>query len=106
MFGYDEGEVPDFIFASLRHVTQIYCLLTVLNSFGRPDFLNLTICGVAMFQFSNLNTLRKSSFRYLVAGLFLSFIYDLFWLVLNWQEYEDDLAESEEAGGKTELAIK
>ncbi len=41
----------------------------------------------------------------MVVGLILSFIYDLFWLIMLWVEYNEDQLETTEYG-KSEIEIK
>jgi hypothetical protein len=54
---------------------------------------------------NNKEFLRKKTFRMMVVGLILSFIYDLFWLIMLWVEYNEDQLETTEYG-KSEIEIK
>ena len=71
----------------------------------RPDFLNLTICAIALLQLNSIQTVRKTTFRWLIVGIMVSFIYDIFWLSMEWEEFEDDLTETKE-DGKIEQGVK
>jgi hypothetical protein len=59
--------------------TLIYTVLNLLAGLYRADFVNITVCVVAIYLLSNPSEVHKSSFRILVAGTVLSFCYDLLW---------------------------
>uniref|UniRef100_A0A7S3FXC5 Uncharacterized protein n=1 Tax=Strombidium rassoulzadegani TaxID=1082188 RepID=A0A7S3FXC5_9SPIT len=105
VFNYEEEDYHLFLFKMLKVVTGIYMGFTLLISISRPDFLNTSICFLAIYQLSNIDELRKHVFRLLVVGVAISFVYDFAWLNLLWTEYEEDLAESSELG-KVEMGIK
>ena len=71
--------------------------------FHRTDFINLTICAVAIFVMQNIHAVSKNHFRYLVGGIFISLVYDILWLVFVAGAYA---ASSEKADGGTEDGIR
>jgi hypothetical protein len=99
--GYEN--LPNFMFRCLTYLTVIYLCFSILQSFERPDFLNLTLGCISIFQLSNREKLRKSSFRNLVLGLILSFFYDLYWISLEWVDFE---ASTDEDGTNPEKSLK
>jgi hypothetical protein len=72
-------------------ILWIYTVLTVFVLFHRPDFINLTICVVALYMMFNTDRLNRQTFRGLVLSIFMSLIYDLIWFVLKHAEYTQDL---------------
>ena len=96
--GYTDDEFPGFLFSSLIYVNYFYIIITIMTSFIRPDFLNLTIGCIATLMLNNVRTLRRKHFRLLVFGIILSLCYDMIWLPLEWETYEDDLDESVSEG--------
>jgi hypothetical protein len=65
--------------------------------------LNLTLGCISIFYLSNREKLRKQSFRNLVLGMILSFFYDLYWISLEWNDFE---ASTEEDGTNPEKSLK
>ena len=57
----------------------------------RPDFLNLTVCVVGIYMMFNIDVITKTKFRLLVAGIFLSLVFDFIWLFLKHTEYSQTL---------------
>jgi len=51
----------------------------------------VTVCTVAIYMLLNLPKVTQNTFRWLVFGIFLSIIYDLFWFSMKTQEYTADL---------------
>ena len=60
-------------------VTLIYTVLNLFAGLYRADFVNTTVCAVAIFLLTNPEMVDKTSFRLLVAGTFLSLVYDIVW---------------------------
>jgi hypothetical protein len=60
-------------------VTVINTVLNLFAGLYRADFLNITVCAVAIFLLTNPEMVEKTSFRLLVAGTFLSLVYDIVW---------------------------
>ena len=83
-------------------MTFIFTIMTCLVHFYKPDFVNLTVCAVAIHLLSNAKDARPEQFRYLVAGTILSFGYDVLWLLLKGPDYAGD---DEEEGG-VEAAVR
>ena len=72
-------------------------MLSILQSTERPDFLNLSIGCIAIHFLSNREKIKKSSFRNLVLGMVVSFLFDAFWISMEWDAFteasEDDSTE-------------
>ena len=77
----------------LRHVrwaratfvmTILFTIMTCLVHFYKADFVNLTVCTIAIHLLSNAKEAQPRHFRYLVAGTVLSFVYDVLWLILRF----------------------
>ena len=64
-------------------MTIIFTIITCLVHFYKADFVNLTVCTLAIHMLSNAKDVQPKQFRYLVAGTILSFVYDLLWLILR-----------------------
>ena len=77
-------------------MTFIFLIVTLLIHFYKADFVNLTVCTVAIYFLSNAKDAQPKHFRYLVAGTILSFVYDVIWMILRGY---DMLGEDEEEGG-------
>ena len=60
-------------------LTGAYTVLNMLACMYRADFLNVTVCAIAIFLLTNANEIQRKTFRLLVAGTFLSFVYDIIW---------------------------
>ena len=72
-------------------ILWIYTILTIFVLFHRPDFINLTICVVALYMMFNTDKITRTTFRGLVYAIFFSLFYDLIWFMLKHGEYSDDL---------------
>lgn len=72
-------------------ILWIYTMLTIFVLFHRPDFINMTICIIALYMMFNTDRLTRTTFRGLVLSIFLSLIYDLIWFALKHSEYSEDL---------------
>lgn len=68
----------------------LYTVLTIFVMFMRPDFLNMTICIVALYMMFNTDLITKNKFRVLVLGIVLSLVYDLFWFIMKHSEYSEE----------------
>jgi hypothetical protein len=76
--------------------------MTCLVHFYKADFVNLTVCTVAIYILTNAKDAKPAHFRYLVAGTILSFVYDLVWLFLCGSE----LAGDDEEDGGMETSVR
>lgn len=65
---------------SLLVILMIQLVLTILSQYMRPDFLNLTICALGLFMVTNPQNVDRKTFRFLIVGIVLSWIYDAFWI--------------------------
>ena len=72
-------------------MTLIFLVITLLVNFYKADFLNLTVCTVAIYLLSNAKDVQPRQFRYLVAGTILSLVYDVLWLLLRSGELAGDV---------------
>jgi len=77
-------------------MTILFTFVTCLVHFYKADFVNLTVCTIAIHLLSNAKEAQPKHFRYLVAGTILSFVYDLLWLILRFGDVSGD---DEEDGG-------
>ncbi len=84
-------------------MTVIFTIVTCLVHFYKADFVNLTVCTVAIHMLSNAKDVQPRQFRYLVAGTILSFVYDLLWLILRFGDYAGDNVEED---GGVEASIR
>ena len=79
----------------------MYTVLTILVMFYRPDFLNMTVCIVALYMLFNTERITKGKFKLLVLGILLSLLYDGVWFYIKHTEYADD--RKNDATGETSL---
>lgn len=75
-------------------MTFIFLIITLLIHFYKADFVNLTVCTVAIYLLSNAKDAQPKHFRYLVAGTILSFVYDVLWMILRGSELSGDDEET------------
>ena len=78
-------------------MTLLFTIITCLVHFYKADFVNLTVCTIAIHLLTNAKEVRPEQFRYLVAGTILSFIYDIVWLLMRFRDMTGD--NIEEDGG-------
>lgn len=78
----------------MRAVLLIYLCLTVLAMFYRPDFLSMTCISIGIYGVQLPHNMTRRTFRMLVVFLFLSFIYDLVFLVFIHNSEADDELDS------------
>ena len=64
-------------------VLSIYTALTMLVMFFRTDFINLTVCTVAIYMMLNTDRISRWTFRVLVILIFLSLVYDLVFFLMK-----------------------
>lgn len=83
-------------------MTFIFLIITLLIHFYKADFVNLTVCTVAIYLLSNAKDAQPQHFRYLVAGTILSFVYDVLWMILRGSELSGD----DEETGNVEESIR
>jgi hypothetical protein len=60
----------------------------------RADFMNVTVCTVAIYLLSNPSDVHKNSFRLLVLGTVISLCYDVL-----WHQMQDFSGEDKVDGG-------
>ena len=77
-------------------MTILFTIITCLIHFYKADFVNLTVCTIAIYILTNAKDAKPKHFRYLVVGTIVSFFYDLVWLFLRGGELAGD---DEEDGG-------
>lgn len=80
-------------------LTAIYTVLNLLAGLYRADFLNITVCAVAIFLLTNPGEVNKSHFRLLVFGTFVSIVYDGLWHAMQSQSEQ----EAEDGGVQNTL---
>ena len=83
-------------------MTVLFTIVTCLVHFYKADFVNLTVCTIAIHLLSNAKEAQPKHFRYLVAGTILSFAYDVAWLLLR----TTDLAADTEEDGGVEASVR
>ena len=66
-------------------VLGIYTVLTLFVLFFKSDFINLTVCVVAIYMMMNTDRISRWTFRLLVLGIIISLLYDLLWFMLKDQ---------------------
>jgi hypothetical protein len=64
-------------------VLAIYTLLTLMVLFYRTDFINLTICVVAIYMMNNTERISRWTFRILVLAIFFSMVADFVYFILK-----------------------
>lgn len=78
------------------YLLWIYTGLTIMIMVKREDFINLTVCVVAIYMMFNTDTISRDRFRGLVGGIIVSLIFDVVWFVIKHYEYS---SESQSDGG-------
>lgn len=81
-------------------LTFLFTLTTCLAHFNKADFVNLTVCSLAIYLLLNADNVKKSSFRMLVGGTILSIAYDLLWFYLR----SNDMASTASSDGDSSEA--
>ena len=71
-------------------MTFLFLIVTLLIHFYKADFVNLTVCTVAIHLLQNAKDVQPRQFRYLVAGTILSFVYDVLWMILRGFDMASD----------------
>mmetsp|Transcript_1979 Transcript_1979/g.1437 ORF Transcript_1979/g.1437 Transcript_1979/m.1437 type:complete len:200 (+) Transcript_1979:877-1476(+) len=79
-------------FTLTKVLLGIQTALTCSVLFFRPDFVNLTVCTVAIYMISNTYQIRRWTFRVLVFGIIISLIIDLLWFFFI-QDYSQEHPE-------------
>ena len=72
------------------YLLWIYTGLTVSIMMKREDFINLTICVVAIYMMFNTDTISRVRFRGLVFAIIASLIFDLLWFIIKHYEYSSE----------------
>ena len=60
----------------------IQSIITCFVLFFRSDFVNLTVCTIAIYMMMNTDKVKKWTFRILVFIVIISLVYDLVWFFL------------------------
>jgi hypothetical protein len=84
------------------YLAFIDMILVCLTMFMRADFINLTICCVALHMVLEPDNVERDYFRYLVLGLVMSLFFDIFWLFIKSGEYHTEL-NTEDGGVETSI---
>lgn len=92
------NSVPWFLLTNI--VLYIYMIMTLCVCFYRPDFLNLSVCVVALYMINEPSEVKKWTFRLLVLGIFLSMIFDIVFFVIN------DYSNEKQSDGGAESGIR
>lgn len=71
-------------------VTIVYLCLSLASCFFRADFINVTICVVAIYMLTETQEIRKNTFRNLVFAIVVSFFYDFVFLLEASGDYNKD----------------
>jgi hypothetical protein len=64
-------------------MTVIFTVITCLCSFYKADFINLTVCTVAIYLLVNADQAKQSYFRILVFATIASLLLDIVWFRLR-----------------------
>jgi hypothetical protein len=78
------------------YLLWIYTGLTLIVMLQRSDFINLTVCCIALFLMFNTQRITKNLFKVLVLSIIMTLVYDLIWFYLKHKEFSD---ESKNDGG-------
>ena len=70
-------------------MTILFTIVTLLVHFHKADFVNLTVCTLAIYLLDNAKDVQPKHFRFLVAGTILSFAYDLIWMLMRASDEDD-----------------
>jgi hypothetical protein len=73
---------------------MIYLVLTMFAMFYRPDFMSMTACSIGIYGVAMPHGIQRKHFRMLVVFLFISFVYDLIFLVFLHDSTADDELDS------------
>jgi len=65
----------------------IWFILTMLSLFIRPDFWDLTFCSILVYSHIMRHHLVKKAYRTACIGTLISFVFDLFYLVIFSEYY-------------------
>lgn len=97
-FGY--AQVPWFKLT--WYLLWVYTGLTCLIMFKREDFMDLTICVVALYMLFNTDRITRFIFRLLVLCIIVSLLYDILWFVVKHYEYTST-GGTEEGGNEIKI---
>jgi len=64
-------------------MTAMYAVITCLVSFYKADFMNQTVCILAIYLLVNADAAVASVFRVLVFMVLFSLIYDIIWFFMR-----------------------
>ena len=85
-------------------MTAIFTVVTCLVSFYKADFINLTVCAVAIFLLVNADQAKQSSFRLLVFGTVGSLVLDVVWFMMR--DRKDPEGKDPEVSGIEAAVLK
>jgi hypothetical protein len=83
-------------------MTMIFLASTMLVHFYKADFVNLTVCSLALFFLQGADRSSQGWFRLLVFGVVLSMGYDLVWFLMRSSE----LMADDDGDGAVERVIR
>lgn len=75
-------------------VLLTYLIITSFAMFYRPDFMSMTAVSIGIFAVADQRGIQRKHFRMLVCFLFISFVYDLIFLVFLHDSDADDELDS------------
>ena len=96
--GFDE--TPWYIL--FRISMYSYILMTLFWWFYKPDFLNITVCSIMFYLFANPMQMRQWHIRLISFGIFITWIFDLTWIIINTSHYWDE----QPYDGNVELGLR
>ena len=86
-------------------MTALFTLITCLVSFYKADFINLTVCTVAIYLLVNADQAKQSYFRLLVFGTAISLINDILWFTMRDSSNDKDPEKSSIEGSIVKFSI-
>jgi hypothetical protein len=76
----------------MKYTLLIYFVITSLAMLYRPDFMSITVVAIGIYAVLNPHFIKREQFRLLVVFVFITFVYDLvFLLFLRSIEEEDEI---------------
>lgn len=78
-------------------MTILFLIITMLVHFYKADFVNLTACTIAIYLLTFADVVKEKYWRYLVFGIILTLLYDLYWFWERYSGYDGD--DDAEDGG-------
>ena len=88
-------------------MTAIMLMLALMVCFYKADFLNLTVCCVAIYILNNADAVTGkqdlTKWRLVIFGSVITFVYDVLWFMLR---HSDLNATAKEGEGNVEVSLK